>query len=223
MANALAQAFQQKLLQNPENSQGGYSMSNPSISQPLNDFGTTPTTSTTTSTTTPAPTTTAQNFREQSFSGSQPVPQAYTRFADGYQRQLPIQQAYQSGNFGGFPQVYSNQPFNNPFQFNEAPSANQFSGRLFGGEPPYQQYSTDPLTYQFIPTSITQMPNQNNVKFVPCMCPVSVSISPPLIEKRSDEIPILNPTTEAESLSGKMDRIDQAFPQIEEEEKTWRK
>lgn len=190
-------------------------MSNPSISQPTSDFGTPPTTTTTTSTTTPVPTTTIQS---QSFPGSQPVPQSYTRFADGYQRQLPLQQAYQSGNFGGFPQVYNNQPFNNPYQFNEPPSANQFSGRLFGGEPPYQQYSTDPLTYQFIPTSITQMPNQNNVKFVPCMCPVSVSISPPLAEKRSDEIPILNPT-ETESLSGKMDRIDQSFAQMEEEQK----
>lgn len=199
-------------------------MSNPSISQQQQssqiDFGTTPTTSTTTtSTTTPVPTTTAQ---PQSFPGSQPMPQSYTRFADGYQRQLPIHQsAYQSGNFGGFPQVYSNQPFNNPFQFNEPPGSNQFSGRLFGGEPSYQQYSTDPLTYQFIPTSITQVPpSQNNVKFVPCMCPVSVSISPPLIEKRNDEIPLLNPTTEADSSSFK--ESSDSLSEMEDK-REWRK
>lgn len=215
LGNALSQVFQQKFLQGQDNSQTGYSMANSPISQPptqqqlpLNsqvEFGAPPTsTTTTTTTTTPAPVTTQAPM----FSGSQPVQQISNRngFSDGYQRQLPIAQNYQAGNFGGFPQYY-NQPYNqqqfSQFQYNEQPAANQFTGRVFGGEQPYQQYSTDPLTYQFIPTSITQLPppqQQNNVKFVPCMCPVAVSISPP-IEKRSEEIPILNPTTEAESLS----------------------
>jgi hypothetical protein len=120
-------------------------------------------------------------------------------FSDGYQRQTPMHQMYQSGNFGGFPQVYNN-PYNQPynqFQYNDV--SNQFSGRGYGGEPSYQQYASDPLTYQFIPTSVT--PIQNNVKFVPCMCPVAVQISPPLIEKRSEEVPILSATTESESVS----------------------
>lgn len=210
LGNALSQVFQQRFLQGQDNSQNGYSLSNPMISQPptqqqlpLNnqvEFGTPPTsTTTTTTTTTPAPSTT----QTPTFSGSQPVQHISNRngITDGYQRQLPIGQNYQSGNFGGFPQ-YHNQPYS-PFQYNDQAASNQFTGRVFGGEPSYQQYSTDPLTYQFIPTSITQLPppqQQNNVKFVPCMCPVAVSISPP-IEKRSEEIPILNPTTEAESLS----------------------
>lgn len=226
IGNALSQAFQQKFLQNQESGQNGYSMPNPIVSQPQTtqqlpqnpqvDFGTPPTSTTTTSTTTAAPTTT----QPPSFTGSQPTPQVFTRsgFSDGYQRQLPIQQNYQSGNFGGFPQFY-NQPFNqqfNPYQFNEPPSQNQFSGRVFGGEPSYQQYQADPMTYQFIPTSITPISNkQNNIKFVPCMCPVAVSIAPPPVEKRmNDEIPILNPTNEPESLP---QSVQSSAQQISEE------
>lgn len=212
LGNALSQVFQQKFIQGQDNPQNGFQSANSVISQPTTqqqlpmngqvEFGTPPTsTTTTTTTTTPAPVTTQAPM----FSGSQPHISTRNGFSDGYQRQLPIAQNYQAGNFGGFPQYY-NQPYNqqfSPFQYNEQPAANQFTGRVFGGESSYQQYSTDPLTYQFIPTSITQLPTpqqQNNVKFVPCMCPVAVSISPP-IEKRSEEIPILNPTTETESLS----------------------
>lgn len=203
-------SFQPKYIQGQENPQNGFSMSNPAMSQPPTqqqppqnvqvDFGTSPISTTTTSTTTPAPVT--ASAPTSSFSGSQPVPQVYTRsgFNDGYQRMLPIQQQYQATNFGGFPQYY-NEPLTrpiNPFQFNDQGSSSQFSGRLFGGEPNYQQYSPDPVTYQFIPTSITPIQNQN-VKFVPCMCPVAVSIAPPMAEKRTDEIPLLNPTPEPEN------------------------
>lgn len=224
LANALSQVIQQKFLQGPEGQQG-YSLANPVISPPTQqmpptnsqiDFGTPPPTTTTTSTTTPAPVTIPTSTQPPpSFSGSQPMPQVYSRFSDGYQRQLPIQQAYQSGNFGGFPPAsYYNQPYQpsfNQFQYNEQVGQNQFSGRLFNPEPSYQQYSTDPLTYQFIPTSITPLQNQNNIKFVPCMCPVAVSIAPPLVEKRSEEIPILNPSAETDSLSQSVQSSSQDF------------
>lgn len=224
IGNALSQVFQQKFLQNQEGSQNGYPMANSIVSHPPTqqqlpqngqvDFGTPPTSTTTTSTTTVAPSTT----QPPSFLGSQPTPQVYTRsgFHDGYQRQLPIQQNYQSGNFGGFPQLYNQPSYNqqfNPYQFNEQASQNQFSGRVFGGEPSYQQYQAEPMTYQFIPTSITPIPNnQNNVKFVPCMCPVAVSISSPPAEKRTnDEIPMLNPTNEPESLPQSVQSPTQQF------------
>ena len=209
MNGGVSPSFQPKFLQSQENSQNGFSMPNPLIPQlstqqqpPQNaqvDFGTPPT-STTSTTTTQAPVTMAAPT--SSFSGSQPVPQVFSRggFNDGYQRMLPIQQQYQAPNFGGFPQYY-NEPFTrplNPYQFNDQSSSNQFSGRLFGGEPSYQQFSSEPVTYQFIPTSITPLQNQN-VKFVPCMCPVAVTISPPNGEKRTDEIPLLNQTPEPES------------------------
>lgn len=202
--SAMVQAIQQQLIQSQDQSQGGFqAVPQPPMQQQLPqtsqiDFGTPPTTSTTT-TTTPAPVTTTA--APQVF--AQPAPPILTRsgFSEGYQRQLPIQQQYISGNFGGFPQAY-NQPYSQPYnQYNQySEAANQFSGRLFGGEPTYQQYSTDPLTYQFIPTSITPIANQNNIKFVPCMCPVAVQISPPLAEKRTDEIPILSPSSETESV-----------------------
>lgn len=102
---------------------------------------------------------------------------------DGYQRQL----YYGGSNYGGFPSFYNN-PYN-PYPYVDQSVGNQFTGRYSGGEPAYQQYTTDSLTYQFIPTSITPMQQpQNNVKFVPCMCPVAVSLSPPIPEKRSDEV-----------------------------------
>lgn len=193
MGGAIAQGFQQQFFQSQESLP---SMPQPPTQQQLPltsqvEFGTLPTTTltTTSTTTTPAPI-------------QSPVAQFSNRvgFADspGYQRQL--QQSYQSGNFGGFPQFY-NQPYSQPsnqFQYNEQAAPSPFSGRLFGGEPNYQQYTADPMTYQFIPTSITPIQNQNNVKFVPCMCPVAVSISPPLMEKRSEDIPLLQPTTESE-------------------------
>ena len=197
IGNALAQAFSQRFLQ--DGPSGVFPGGQPSVQQqlpqnPQVEFGTIPTTpapTTTTSTTTAAPVTTPPT----SFAGSQPISQAFNRngFGDGgYQRQLSLQQQYQSGNFGGFPQYYNEPSFNqqfNPYQFNERPSGNQFSGRVFGAEPSYQHYQADPMTYQFIPTSITPLPNiQNNVKFVPCMCPVAVQISPQMPEKRSDEI-----------------------------------
>lgn len=202
-----SQSFQPKFLQSQDSSQNGYSMSNQVLNQQQSpqssqvEFGTPPTSPTTTSTTTQAPATLAA--QTPTFSGSQPVPQVLTRSGnnDGYQRMLPVQQQYQPSNFGGYPQYY-NEPFVrplNPYQFNDQGSSSQFSGRLFGSnEPSYQQYSPDPVTYQFIPTSITPIQNQN-VKFVPCMCPVAVSISPPNVEKRNDEIPLLNPTPEPES------------------------
>lgn len=210
IAGAIAQGFQHQFFQNPESSP---SLPQPPTQQQLPltssqvDFGTPPpVTSTTTSTTTPAPVT--FSTPPSTFSGSPQTAQFSSRvgFADGggYQRQL--QQSYQSGNFGGFPQFY-NQPYNQP-QYDQIGS-NQFSGRLFGAEPNYQQYSSDPLTYQFIPTSITPLQNQNNVKFVPCMCPVAVSISPPLIEKRSDEIPLLQPTTESESFQSSSQQFEE--------------
>lgn len=195
-------SYQAKYIQGPENLQ---SISQPATQQqpPQNaqvDFGAPAVSSTTTSTTTSAPVTTSAPA--SSFTGSQPVSQVFTRsgFNDGYQRMLPMQQQYQSPNFGGFPQYY-NEPFTrpiNPYQFNDQGSSNQFSGRLFNSEPSYQQYSPDPVTYQFIPTSVSPIQNQN-VKFVPCMCPVAVSISAPIAEKRTDEIPLLNPTPEPES------------------------
>lgn len=108
---------------------------------------------------------------------------------DGYQRQL----YYGGSNFGGFPSFYNN-PYN-PYPYVDQNIGNQFTGRYSSGEPSYQQYTTDSVTYQFIPTSITpmqsQMQSQNSVKFVPCMCPVAVSLSPPIPEKRSDEVPIV--------------------------------
>lgn len=203
--NSFAQALQQQLLQ----SQDQMGMQMPVMAQPPTqqqlpqnaqvDFGPPPTTTSTTTTTTttpaPAPVPTQPQF-------SQPIPPIMTRsgFSEGYQRQIPFQQQmYQAGNFGGFPQFPA--PPMKQFQYNEQfqyDQPNQFSGRLFGAEPSYQQYAADPVTYQFIPTSITQIPNQNNIKFVPCMCPVAVSISPPIPEKRTDEIPILSATTESE-------------------------
>jgi hypothetical protein len=107
--------------------------------------------------------------------------------AEGYQRQL----YYGGANYGGFPSFYNN-PYN-PYPYVDQSVGNQFTGRYSSGEPAYQQYTTDSVTYQFIPTSITpiqpQAPAQNSVKFVPCMCPVAVSMSPPIPEKRSDENP----------------------------------
>lgn len=206
MNGGYSQPFQSKAIQ--ENTQNGFSNSAvPQLSSqqqpPQNaqvDF-VVQRTSTTTSTTSAPITTSAPT---SSFYGSQPIPQALTRsgFNDGYQRMLPVQQQFQAPNYGGFPQYY-NEPFTrplNPFQFNDQAPSNQFSGRLFGGEPNYQPYSSDPITYQFIPTSINSIsiPNQN-VKFVPCMCPVAVSISQSIAEKRNDEIPLLNPTPEPDS------------------------
>jgi hypothetical protein len=201
IGGAIAQGFQQQFFQNQDSSP---SMPQPPTQQQLPltsqvEFGTLPTTTSLPSTTTPTPTPTVPT---PAFSGSSQTSQFSNRvgFADGpgYQRQL--QQSYQSGNFGGFPQYQTfNQP-SNQFQYNDQVQSNQFSGRLFGSEPNYQQYTSDPLTYQFIPTSITPMQNQNNVKFVPCMCPVAVSISSsPLMEKRSEDIPLLQPTTDSEA------------------------
>lgn len=106
---------------------------------------------------------------------------------EGYQRQL----YYGGANYGGYPTFYNN-PYN-PYPYVDQSVGSQFTGRYSSGEPAYQQYTTDSVTYQFIPTSITpiqpQVPAQNNVKFVPCMCPVAVSMSPPIPEKRSDENP----------------------------------
>lgn len=211
IGNAIAQAFQQQFMMSQDQQQQP-SFQLPTLSQPPTqqqlpqnpqvEFGTPPsTTSTTTTTTTTAAPVPIVPVTQPPPAFSQPIPQVSTRsgFSDGYQRQIPFQQMYQSGNFGGFPQVYNNpysQPYNQ-FQYNDIPS--QFSGRGYGAEPAYQQYASDPLTYQFIPTSIT--PIQNNVKFVPCMCPVAVQISPPLIEKRSEETPILAAPAESESVS----------------------
>jgi hypothetical protein len=169
------------------------------------------TTTTTTTTTTPAPPSTTQ---QSSFSASQPIqiPQSYSRgdFNQNIQRQLPQQQqstAYQ--NFGGNPYYY-NQQFH--YRYDDA-ATNQFAGRFYNGEPSYQQYSSiDPITYQFIPTSITPITQQNSVKFVPCMCPVAVQVSPPLVEKRADEIPILSATTESNA-----PLVQQTQPSIQEE------
>lgn len=167
----------------------------PNLQNPQ-DFGTpstTPsTTTTTTTTTTPPPTTTTTS----PFSGSQPIPQSYSRGEFG-QRQLPFN-AYQ--NYGGFPYYYNNQY---SYRYDETPTS-QFSGRVYGGEPNYQQYSIDPITYQFIPTSITPIqPPQNSVKFVPCMCPVAVQVSPPIaLKERTNEpeTPILSsPISSTES------------------------
>lgn len=143
------------------------------------EFGpptTTPKPTTTSTTTTPAPTTT-----QSIFSGSQAFPQLSARGEFG-QRQLPFN-AYQ--NYGGYPYYYNNQY---QYRYDDAPS-NQFSGRVYGGESNYQPYSMDPMTYQFIPTSITPIqPPQNSVKFVPCMCPVAVQVSPPMaIKERNSE------------------------------------
>jgi len=205
---AVLQAMQQQLYQNqePQNSGSPSYLNQPSIQQqlpqnPQVDFGPPPTTTTTTTTTTPAPPLT----QPPTFSTAPPISQTYIKsgFAEPFHRQSHMQQPYQSGNFGGFPQYYSppySQPFNQ-YPYGEGVGINQFSGRLFGEPPAYQQYSSDPMTYQFIPTSITPIPNQNNnVKFVPCMCPVAVSISPSIPEKRSDEIPILSATAEPDSL-----------------------
>ena len=196
IAGAIAQGFQQQFFQNQDSSVSMPQL--PTQQQlPMNsqvEFGSQPTTiPTTTSTTTPVPTT-----QQSIFSASPQFQQFSSRGGaaegPGYQRQL--QQSYQSGNFGGFPQYYS-QPYNQ-FQYNEQIATNPFSGRVFNSEPSFQQYTADPVTYQFIPTSITPLKNQNNVKFVPCMCPVAVSISQPLAEKRSEEIPLLQSTTESE-------------------------
>lgn len=220
----MMQALQQQLIQSQDQTQGGF----PAIPQPLMnqqlpqnaqvEFGTPPSTTSTTTTTTQAPVT---STAPPVF--AQPAPPVLTRsgFSEGYQRQMPIQrQSYTSGNFGGFPQFYNepySQPYSQPYnqynpinQYNDG--ANEFSGRLFGAEPTYQQYSADPLTYQFIPTSITPISNQNNIKFVPCMCPVAVQISPPLAEKRTDEIPILSSPTETEN-------VPQPTQQLSEESK----
>lgn len=205
LSGAFAQALQQQMLQSQDQLQ---TPQLPTQQQQV-DFATPPPT-TTTSTTTAAPIPSAPPAQ---------VP-VLTRsgFSDGYQRQLPIQQTYQSGNFGGFPQFY-NQPYSQPynqFQYNDQVAPNQFSGRLFGGEPAYQQYSADPMTYQFIPTSITPMSsNQNNIKFVPCMCPVAVSISPPMVEKRnSDEIPILSPPSEQDNLAQSFQSAGQEVEEV---------
>lgn len=132
-------------------------------------------TTTSTTTTTPVPTTTPSIF-----SGSQAFPQSSAR-GDFGQRQLPFN-AYQ--NYGGYPYYYNNQY---QYRYDEAPS-NQFTGRVYGGESNYQPYSMDPMTYQFIPTSITPIQPQNSVKFVPCMCPVAVQVSPPMaIKERNSE------------------------------------
>lgn len=154
------------------------------------DFGTPPTTpstttTTTTTTTTPPPTTQAP------FLASPQIPLSYARGEFG-QRQLPFQSQY--SNYGGYPYYY-NQQYH--YRYDDQPS-NQFSGRLYPGEPQYQQYSVDPVSYQFIPTSITPIQPQNSVKFVPCMCPVAVQVSPALSgikERTSDsEIPVLSST-----------------------------
>lgn len=151
------------------------------------DFGTPPTTTTTsTTTTTPAPTTTTTTT-QQPFVPSQPAPMMSVRSGADYPRQM----FYGGNNFGGFPQFY-NQPYN-PYPYLDQNVGNQFTGRVYGGgaEPQFQQYTTDSVTYQFVPTSITpiQQP-QNSVKFVPCMCPVAVSVSAPIPEKRTDDIPL---------------------------------
>lgn len=151
----------------------------PNLQNPQ-EFGPPPTTpkstTTSTTTTTPVPTTT-QSF----FSGSQAMPQFSARGEFG-QRQLPVN-AYQ--NYGGYPYYYNNQY---QYRYDDAPS-NQFSGRVYGGgESNYQPYSMDPMTYQFIPTSITPIQPQGSVKFVPCMCPVAVQVSPSMsIKERNSE------------------------------------
>lgn len=148
--------------------------------------------------------------------------------AEGYQRQL----YYGGANYGGYPTFYNN-PYN-PYPYVDQSVGNQFTGRYSSGEPAYQQYTTDSVTYQFIPTSITpiqqqqQAPVQNNVKFVPCMCPVAVSMSPPIPEKRSDEIPtgpvVSQPSqslvseTEGQPMSSSMKTLDE----IELEESKWK-
>lgn len=180
-----------------------------------------------TTTTTPAPTTTTTTTSppplQTSFIPSQQAPVTggmNTRSgADGYQRQL----YYGGANYGGYPTFYNN-PYN-PYPYIDQSVGNQFTGRYSSGEPAYQQYTTDSVTYQFIPTSITpiqqqqQAPVQNNVKFVPCMCPVAVSMSPPIPEKRSDEIstgPIasqpsqsLVSETEGQPMSSSMKTLDE--------------
>lgn len=180
------------------------------------DFGapTTTTTTTSTTTTTPAPTTTAQP-QPPPFVASQQAPMMNTRAGfDGYQRQM----FYGGNNFGGYPQFYS-QPYN-PYPYVDQSVGNQFTGRVYnGGEPNYQQYTTDSVTYQFVPTSITpiQQP-QNSVKFVPCMCPVAVSVSAPIPEKRSDEIPLPTPQQSDETPSQPLTSSSKLLDEIDMEE-----
>lgn len=172
------------------------------------DFGTPPTTpstttTTTTTTTTPPPTTQAP------FTPSQQIPQSYARGEFG-QRQLPFQPQY--SNYGGYPYYY-NQQYH--YRYDDQ-QQNQFSSRLYPNEPQFQQYSVDPVSYQFIPTSVTPLQQQNSVKFVPCMCPVAVQVSPPLnIKERTNEsdIQVLSQTsTEATSpvTSSEEDSMEEA-------------
>jgi hypothetical protein len=174
-----------------------------------------PTTTTTTTTTTPAP---PPPVIQPQFLGSQPMPQSISRgdFGQTVQRQLPHQSSlYQ--NYGGYPYYY-NQQFHYRYEDSVPPQPNQFSGRLYNGESSYQQYPSEPVTYQFIPTSITPIAQQqNSVKFVPCMCPVAVQVSPPLAEKRNDEIPLLSPTTE--SSVPQQPALPSSVEEIEEESK----
>lgn len=241
---AYSQAIQEQFLQNQQNNRNpGSALPNPLpvIPQPppnhqllpqspYIDFGTTPTTTqatTTTTTTTQAPVTfpPAPQNSFSNFIGSQPIPQVLSRssFREDSQRQLPQKFYHQSSNYGGFPSngqsYYYNQPAPSQYQhqqYNDV-NANQFSGRVFGASPQFEQYSVDPISYQFIPTSITNIPSapQNNVKFVPCMCPVAVSISPPIPEKRTEE-PIVT-VTEASIAASQPIQTSPSTQQVEEE------
>lgn len=182
---------------------------------------TTPSTTSTTTTTTQQPTTTTSTTQQPQFSGSQPIPQSFGRvdygafsrsdYGQSIQRQLP----QQNTNYGGFP-YYNNQQYH--YRYDDG-SANQFSARLINNEQQFQQYSPDPVTYQFIPTSITPIAPQNSVKFVPCMCPVAVQVSPNLAEKRADEsMPIVAQTTES-STTTSTQVPPLVFDDIEEEAK----
>ncbi|KAL7041086.1 hypothetical protein ACKWTF_000628 [Chironomus riparius] len=186
-------------------------------------ISTTPSTTSTTSTTTttPMPTTTTSTTQSPQFSGSQPIPQSFGRvdygafsrsdYGQSIQRQLP----QQNTNYGGFP-YYNNQQYH--YRYDDG-SANQFSGRLINNEQNFQQYSADPVTYQFIPTSITPIAPQNSVKFVPCMCPVAVQVSPNLAEKRADEsMQVVAQTTESSTTSSTQVPL-MVFDDIEEEAK----
>lgn len=196
--------------------------------QEITTISTTPSTTTTkittTTTTTQAPTTTTQAPTTQAppqFSGSQPAPQAFGRvdysqfsrsdYGQSIQRQLPQQPT----NYGGYP-YYQNQQYN--YRYDDGQS-NQFSGRVYNGEQQFQQYSVDPVTYQFIPTSITPINPQNSVKFVPCMCPVAVQVSQNLAEKRTDEIPIVAQTTESSTTTTQSTQAPSILEEIEEEAK----
>lgn len=207
-AQAQAQSLTQQQLPNAQNPQ--------EFGQPTAPSSTT---TTTTTTTTPSPPVTqpqvASGFQAQ-FTASQPAPSLFSRgdFGQTVQRQLPHSPTYQ--NYGGYPYYY-NQQYH--YRYDDAPSPqNQFSGRLYNGEQSYQQYAADPVTYQFIPTSITPVQPQNSVKFVPCMCPVAVQVSPPLVEKRSDEIPLLSPTTES-NISSPQPTSSSSLEEVEDESK----